>query len=83
MDMANNILSTEAVAIGSINISSIIFYEISLPLGIGSRDAMQLFSTFLSPPLLPMHESRHKFEKMQPRASQVYKIHHKMLHMSK
>jgi hypothetical protein len=34
-------------------------------------------------PLLPMHESRHKFEKMQPRASQVYKIHDKMLHMSK
>jgi hypothetical protein len=34
-------------------------------------------------PLLPMHESRLKFENMQPRASQVYKIHHKMLHMSK
>jgi hypothetical protein len=34
-------------------------------------------------PLLPMHESRNKFEKMQRRASQVYKIHHKMLHMSK
>jgi hypothetical protein len=34
-------------------------------------------------PLLPMHESRLKFENMQPRASQVYQIHHKMLHMSK
>jgi hypothetical protein len=34
-------------------------------------------------PLLPMHESRLKFENMQPRASQVYKIHHKMLHMYK
>jgi hypothetical protein len=34
-------------------------------------------------PLLPMHESTLKFENMQPRASQVYKIHHKMLHMSK
>jgi hypothetical protein len=34
-------------------------------------------------PLLPMHETRLKFENMQPRASQVYKIHHKMLHMSK
>jgi hypothetical protein len=34
-------------------------------------------------PLLPMHESRLKFENMQPRASQVYKIHQKMLHMSK
>jgi hypothetical protein len=34
-------------------------------------------------PLFPMHESRLKFENMQPRASQVYKIHHKMLHMSK
>jgi hypothetical protein len=34
-------------------------------------------------PLLPMHESRLKFESMQPRASQVYKIQHKMLHMSK
>jgi hypothetical protein len=34
-------------------------------------------------PLLSMHESRLKFENMQPRASQVYKIHHKMLHMSK
>jgi hypothetical protein len=34
-------------------------------------------------PLLPMHESRLKFENMQTRASQVYKIHHKMLHMSK
>jgi hypothetical protein len=34
-------------------------------------------------PLLPIHESRLKFEKMQPRASPVYKIHHKMLHMSK
>jgi hypothetical protein len=34
-------------------------------------------------PLLPMHESRVKFENMQPRASQVYKIYHKMLHMSK
>jgi hypothetical protein len=34
-------------------------------------------------PLLPMHESRLKFENMQPRASQVCKIHHKMLHMSK
>jgi hypothetical protein len=33
--------------------------------------------------LLPMHESRHKFGKMQLRASQVYKIHHEMLHMSK
>jgi hypothetical protein len=34
-------------------------------------------------PLLPMHESRFNFENMQPRAYQVYKIHHKMLHMSK
>jgi hypothetical protein len=34
-------------------------------------------------PLLPMHESTLKFENMQPRASQVYKIYHKMLHMSK
>jgi hypothetical protein len=34
-------------------------------------------------PLLPMHESRLKFENMQPRASQVYKIHHNMIHMSK
>jgi hypothetical protein len=34
-------------------------------------------------PLFPMHESRLKFENMQPRASQVYKNHHKMLHMSK
>jgi hypothetical protein len=35
-------------------------------------------------PLLPMYESRLKFEnKMQPRASQVYKIHHKMVHISK
>jgi hypothetical protein len=34
-------------------------------------------------PLLPMHESRLKFENMQPRASQIYKIHHEMLHMSK
>jgi hypothetical protein len=34
-------------------------------------------------PMLPMHESRPKFENMQPRASQVYKIHHKMLHKSK
>jgi hypothetical protein len=34
-------------------------------------------------PLLTMHESWIKFEKMQPRAYQVYKIHHKMLHMSK
>jgi hypothetical protein len=33
--------------------------------------------------LLPMHESRLKIEKMQPRASQEYKIHHKMLHMCK
>jgi hypothetical protein len=33
-------------------------------------------------PLLPMHESSLKFENMQPGASQVYKIHHKMLHMS-
>jgi hypothetical protein len=34
-------------------------------------------------PLLPMQESRLKIEKMQPRASQVYKIHHKELHKSK
>jgi hypothetical protein len=34
-------------------------------------------------PLLPMHESRLKCENMQPRASQVYKIHHKMLRMFK
>jgi hypothetical protein len=34
-------------------------------------------------PLLPLHESRLKFENMQSRASQVYKVHHKMLHMSK
>jgi hypothetical protein len=34
-------------------------------------------------PLFPMHESRLKCENMQPRASQVYKMHHKMLHMSK
>jgi hypothetical protein len=34
-------------------------------------------------PLLPMHESRLKIENMQPRASQVYKIHHKELHKSK
>jgi hypothetical protein len=33
--------------------------------------------------LLPMHESRLKIDKMQPRDSQVYKIHFKMLHMSK
>jgi hypothetical protein len=41
------------------------------------------FLHFSFSPLLPMHESRLKFENMQPRASQVYKIHHKMLHMSK
>jgi hypothetical protein len=34
-------------------------------------------------PLLPMHESMLQFENMQPRASQVYKIHHKMLHIYK
>jgi hypothetical protein len=34
-------------------------------------------------PFLPMHESRLKFEIMQPRDSQVYKMHHKMLHISK
>jgi hypothetical protein len=33
-------------------------------------------------PLLPMHESWLKFENKEPRASQVYKIHHKILHMS-
>jgi hypothetical protein len=49
--------------------------------GIGSRDAMQLFSTNISP--LPMHKSRLKFGKDATRASHVYKIHHKMLHMSK
>jgi hypothetical protein len=42
--------------------------------------------TFLHLPfstLLPMHESRLKIENMQPRASQVYKIHHRELHKSK
>jgi hypothetical protein len=34
-------------------------------------------------PLLPMHESRLKIVNMQPRASQVYKIHDKELHKSK
>jgi hypothetical protein len=34
-------------------------------------------------PLLLMHESRLKIENMQPRASQVYEIHHKELHKSK
>jgi hypothetical protein len=56
-------------------------------LPLDSRDRFQGYNaTFLHlpfSPLLPMHESRLKFEKMQPRASQVYKIHHKMLHMSK
>jgi hypothetical protein len=55
-------------------------------LPLGSWDRFQgCNATFLHlsfPPLLPMHESRHNL-KMQPRASQVYKIHHKMLNMSK
>jgi hypothetical protein len=54
-----------------------------LALGIGSKDAMQLFSTFLSPPCYQCMNQGSNFKKMQPRASQVYKIHHKMLHMSK
>jgi hypothetical protein len=56
-----------------------------LPLGSWNR-FQGCNATFLHlpfSPLLPMHESRLKFEKMQPRASQVYKIYHKMLHMSK
>jgi hypothetical protein len=53
-----------------------------LTLGIGSRDAMQLFSIFLSPPCCQCMNQGLNL-KMQPRASQVYKIHHKMLHMSK
>jgi hypothetical protein len=42
-----------------------------LPLGIGSRDAMQHFSTFLSP-LVANAWIKVQNWKMQPRASQVY-----------
>jgi hypothetical protein len=56
-------------------------------LPLGSWDRFQgynaIFLHLPFSPLLPMHESRLKLENMQPRASQVYKIHHKMLHMSK
>jgi hypothetical protein len=56
-------------------------------LPLGSWDRFQgCNATFLHlpfSPLLPMHESRLKFENMQPRASQVYKVHDKMLHMYK
>jgi hypothetical protein len=34
-------------------------------------------------PLLAMHESSQKCKKMQSRASQIDKIQHRMLHMSK
>jgi hypothetical protein len=54
-----------------------------LTLGIGSRNAMQLFFTFLSPPCCQCMNQGTNLKKMQPRASQVYKIHHEMLHMSK
>jgi hypothetical protein len=52
-----------------------------LTLGIGSRDAMQLFSTLLSPPCCQCMNQSSNLKTCK--ASQVYKNHHKMLHMSK
>jgi hypothetical protein len=48
-----------------------------------SKDAMQLFSTFLPTPCCQCMNQGSKFGNMKPRASQIYKIHHKTLHMSK
>jgi hypothetical protein len=47
----------------------------------GSKSLENLSSNFS--PLLTMHESSQKCKKNQPKASQIDKIQHRMLHMSK
>jgi hypothetical protein len=53
-----------------------------LTLGIGSRDAMQLFSTILSPPCCQCMNQVSNLKRCNLDLIK-YKIHHKMLHMSK
>jgi hypothetical protein len=54
-----------------------------LTLGIGSRDAMQLFSTFLSPPCCQCMNQGTNLKRCNLELLKYTKIHHKMLHMSK
>jgi hypothetical protein len=55
----------------------------------GSKPPENLLNAFIRPkhaqtlPLLTMHESSQKCKKMQLRASQIDKIQHRMLHISK
>jgi hypothetical protein len=48
-----------------------------------SKCVQQAISRSNFSPLLAMHESSQKCKKNQPRASQIDKTQHRMLHMSK
>jgi hypothetical protein len=54
-----------------------------LTLGIGSRDAMQLFSTFLSPPCCQCMNQGSNLKICNLELLKYTKIHHKMIYMSK
>jgi hypothetical protein len=51
--------------------------------GIGSWDGMQLFSTNVSLPCCQCMNQGSNVKRRQPRASQIDKIQHRMLHMPK